>query len=75
MPNLVNYPFRTAKVIDGKTYIEVTELNEILENLPKLGPAFQQVADAAQKLERVFGDTRKTANLLVEEMDKARGNL
>lgn len=67
MPNLQNYPFKTAKVIDGKTYIAIEELNEILDNLQKLGPTFQQIADATQQLKTVFGNARKTTdNLLVE---------
>lgn len=67
MPNLTNYPFRTAKTIDGETYISVKELNEILENLERLGPTFREVADATEKLKTVFGNAKKTSdNLLVE---------
>lgn len=73
MPNLQNYPFRTAKVIDGKTYITVEELNEILENLQKLGPTFQQIADATKQLKDVFGNARRTTdNLLVEIQREAK---
>ena len=75
MPNLANYPFKTAKVIDGKTYIEVSELNEILDNLQKLGPTFKQIADATQQLKNVFGDARRSTDLLVEEANRAAGIL
>ena len=75
MPNLAQYPFRTSRVFDGKTYIEVSELNEILENLQKLGPTFQQIADASEKLKSVFAaEKAQTKNLLVE-LKETEGNL
>jgi uncharacterized phage infection (PIP) family protein YhgE len=75
MQVLAQYPFRTSRTIDGKTYIELTEVNEILENIQKLGPAFQQIADATEKLKTVFADTKtQTDNLLVEAKEAA-GNL
>ena len=58
MQALAQYPFRTSRTIDGKTYIEVSEVNEILENIQKLGPAFQQVADASEKLRNIFADEK-----------------
>ena len=70
MPNLANYPFRTAKVVDGKTYIAVEELNEILDNLQKLGPTFEQIAKATKDLKSVFGDARKTTDNLLLEAQK-----
>lgn len=75
MPDLTKYPFRTAKVIDGKTYIAVEELNEILNNLAELGPVFKQVADATGQLKQVFGDARKNTNLIVEDLKRAEGKL
>jgi hypothetical protein len=70
MPNLSNYPFRTARVIDGKTYIQLEELNEILENLEKLGPTFRQIADATKDLKAVFGNARRTTDNLLVEIQK-----
>ena len=75
MLNLSNYPFQTARVIDGKTYIAVEELNEILDNLENLGPTFKQIADVTAQMKQVFGDTRKNVNLLTEELRRAEGNL
>lgn len=74
MPNLSNYPFRTAKVIDGKTYVAVEELNEILDNLQELGPVFKQIADATKIVKAAFTSADKTTNLLVEEMKGLEGN-
>lgn len=75
MQVLAQYPFRTSRTIDGKTYIELSEVNEILENIRKLGPAFQQVADASEKIKNIFADSKaKTDNLLVE-LQEASGNL
>ncbi len=80
--NLGNYPFRTAKVIDGKTYIAVEELNEILENLKELGPTFEKIANATKELKQVFGDAKpKVSNLLVEtqkiqgDLEKSQGSI
>lgn len=65
--NINGYPFRTARVIDGKTYIQVDELQEILANLEKLGPVLKQVADATTQIKNAFTDGKsKTDNLLVE---------
>ena len=75
MPDLNKYPFRTARTIDGKTYISVEELNEILNNLERLGPTFKQIADATSQMKQVFGDTRKTVNLLTEELRGAEGKV
>lgn len=72
MQLLTQYPFKTSIRIEGKTYIELSEVNEILENIGKLGPAFQQVADASEKIRNVFSDSRpKVDNLLVELQEAA----
>lgn len=75
MQVLAQYPFRTSRTIDGKTYIELTEVNEILENIQKLGPAFQQVADASEKIKKIFSDEKKATDNLLVEMQNAAGNL
>ena len=75
MQALAQYPFRTSRTIDGKTYIEVSEVNEILENIQKLGPAFQQVADASEKLRNIFADEKKTAEKLLVELKNAEGTI
>lgn len=75
MPNLEQYPFRTAITVEGKTYIEVSELKEILDNLERLGPVLKQVADASSQIRNVFaGEKSKTDNLIVE-LKEAEGNL
>lgn len=74
MQLLAQYPFRTSRTIDGKTYIELTEVNEILENIQKLGPAFQQVADATEKLKKAFTTTKPAVDNLLVEVQNAAGN-
>lgn len=74
-PSLQSYPFKTLKHIDGKDYIELSEVNEMLDNLEKVGPALQQAAEAARQLRDAFsGARRETDNLLVE-LNKAKGNV
>lgn len=64
---LKGYPFRTIRKIDGEDYIKVSELNEILDNLEKLGPVFAQIASASEQLRKTFQETtREEKNLLVE---------
>ena len=72
MPNLSNYPFRTAKTIDGQTYISVDELNEILDSLEKLGPTLQQVAAATSQLKQVFGQVNQDSKNLLVELNEAQ---
>lgn len=73
--NIKGYPFRTARVVDGKTFIEIEELEEILTNLEKLSPVLKQVADSTTRIRDAFADGKsKTDNLLVELKD-AEGNL
>lgn len=72
MPNLSNYPFRTAKIIDGQTYISVEELNEILDSLEKLGPTLQQVAAATSQLKQVFGQVNQDSKNLLVELNEAQ---
>lgn len=74
MPNLNNYPFKSTKIIDGKTYISVDELNEILDNLERLGPTFKEIADATQQLKSVFGNAKKTSDNLLVEMQNIQRN-
>lgn len=69
------YPFRTSRTIDGKTYIEVSELNEILDNLKELGPTLQQAADAAEKLRSAFAVEKPAADNLLLELQNAAGKL
>ena len=65
--NIDGYPFKTARTIEGKTYIQVDELKEILSSLEKLGPVLKQVADATKQIKDAFSDGKeKTDNLLVE---------
>lgn len=65
--NIDGYPFKTARIIEGKTYIQVDELKEILSSLEKLGPVLKQVADATKQIKDAFSDGKeKTDNLLVE---------
>ena len=74
MPNLSNYPFKSAKTIDGKTYISLEEVNEMLDNLQNMGPIFKQIADATSQMKKVFGDTKNKAdNLLVELQKETKG--
>ena len=72
MPNLSNYPFRTAKTVDGQTYISVDELNEILDSLEKLGPTLQQVAAATSQLKQVFGQVNQDSKNLLVELNEAQ---
>jgi len=75
MPNLSSYPFKTARVIDGKTYITVEELNEILDNIQKLGPTFAQIAASMKDVRAAFVAADKTSNLIVEEMKGLEGKV
>lgn len=61
-------------MVDGKTYIEVSELKEILDNLERLGPALQQVADATAQIKRVFSDSKPEVDNLLVELKEAAGN-
>ena len=72
MADLSKYPFRTAIVVNGKTYIEVAELNEILDSLEKLGPTLQQVADATTQLKQVFGQVNQDSKNLLVELKQAQ---
>ena len=63
--NIKGYPFRTARVIDGKTFIEIE----------RLSPVLKQVADSTTRIRDAFADGKsKTDNLLVE-LKEAEGNL
>lgn len=72
MADLSKYPFRTAIVVNDKTYIEVAELNEILDSLEKLGPTLQQVADATTQLKQVFGQVNQDSKNLLVELKQAQ---
>lgn len=73
-PSIREYPFKTLKTIDGKQYIELSEVNEMLDDLEKVGPALQQAADAAKQLRDLFPGVRKDTNNLLVELQKASGN-
>lgn len=75
MPKLEQYPFQSAISVNGKTYIALEEVNEMLDNLQKLGPTFQQIADATSRLKSVFADSKNETNNLLVELKEAEGNL
>lgn len=68
------YPFRTLRIVDGEEYVKVSEVNEMLENLAKLGPTFQKIADATEKLRDVFADSKPKVDNLLVELKEAAGN-
>lgn len=71
-PSIQQYPFKTLKVIDGKQYVEISEVNEMLDNLEKVGPALQQAAEAAKQLRDAFSGARKETSKLLLELDRSR---
>ena len=68
------YAFKTSREIDGEVYVKLSEVEEVLENLDKLGPTFQQVADAAERLKKAFaGSSAQANNLLLDSQRKLDG--
>ena len=71
-PSIQQYPFKTLRTIDGKQYVEVSEVNEMLDNLEKVGPALQQAAEAAKQLRDAFSGAKKETSNLLLELDRSR---
>lgn len=71
-PSIQQYPFKTLRTIDGKQYVEISEVNEMLDNLEKVGPVLQQAAEAAKQLRDAFSGAKKETSNLLLELDRSR---